>query len=61
MPPVVDETKCKGHGLCYDVCPAEPKVFEIKEGLSLVVHPDSCLMCGACVAACPEVAVTLAE
>ena len=59
MPPVVDINKCRGHGECHTVCPADPNVFEIRGGLAHVVNPDSCIMCGACVAACPEVAITL--
>ena len=59
MPPIVDKEKCVGHGDCYDVCPAEPKVFEIIDGKANVVNPDECIECGACEASCPESAVTL--
>ena len=59
MPPKVDRNKCAGHGDCYDVCPADPKVFEIKDGKANVVHPEACIECGACEAACPVKAITL--
>lgn len=59
MPPTVDMEKCTGCGTCYDVCPAEPKVYEIKDEKSHVVNPESCIECGACEAECPEEAISL--
>lgn len=59
MPPKVDISKCQGAGDCYDVCPADPKVFEIKDGKSHVVNPDACIDCGACEASCPVGAITM--
>lgn len=59
MPPKVDMIMCKGHGVCYDVCPADPKVFELRDGKSHVVNPEECLECGACEANCPESAISL--
>ena len=65
MPPIVDQKVCIGCSACVSVCPAEPKVFElkdIKEGSkSHVVHPEACIECGACVATCPTNAIKLAE
>ena len=59
MPPRVDKELCKGHGDCYDVCPADPKVFEIVDGKAVVVNADACIDCGACEASCPENAITM--
>lgn len=59
MPPKVDKVKCEGHGDCYDVCPADPNVFEIKDKKAEVVNPDACIECGACEAACPVDAIVL--
>ncbi|MFX1486452.1 MAG: indolepyruvate ferredoxin oxidoreductase subunit alpha [Promethearchaeota archaeon] len=59
MPPTVDLEKCTGCGDCYDVCPAEPNCFEIKDKKSHVVCPESCIECGSCESSCPEAAITL--
>jgi len=59
MPPKVDKVKCEGHGDCYDVCPADPNVFEIQDKKAVVVNPDACIECGACEAACPVDAIVL--
>lgn len=53
-----DEPACTGCRLCYEVCPvfcwapAERKV--------MLVHPERCVVCGACVLQCPADAVRLA-
>jgi len=60
MRPYVDEDLCTGCGACYDVCPAEPNVFEIEE-VAKVVNPDECTGCGACEQNCPVDAIQLEE
>ena len=59
MPPKVDKEMCQGAGDCYDVCPADPNVFEIKDGKAHVVNADECIDCGACEASCPVGAITM--
>jgi NAD-dependent dihydropyrimidine dehydrogenase PreA subunit len=59
MPPKVDQAKCEGAGECSEVCPADPKVFEIRDGKAYVVNPDECIECGACETACPVGAIEL--
>lgn len=61
MPPKVDHAKCNGDGECYEVCPVEPNVYEIKDGKAHVVNPDECIECGACESACPTAAITLED
>ncbi|MCG9968757.1 4Fe-4S binding protein [Pelotomaculum terephthalicicum JT] len=58
--PVVNGETCIACATCYELCPAEPKVFEIKE-ISTVVYPDACLDCGACEESCPTNSIILTE
>jgi len=59
----VDAEKCDGNGTCVDVCPVA--VFELKEvggkTISVVVAPDECLLCMACVDQCPQGAIEVTE
>lgn len=57
MGPIVDKEKCEGCGNCVDVCPAD--VFELQEGVAVVVNGEACLECGTCVEECPPQAITL--
>ena len=45
--------KCK-HTDCVEVCPVD--CFYEGENM-LVIHPDECIDCGACVPACPVDAI----
>ncbi|MFC1854918.1 4Fe-4S dicluster domain-containing protein [Thermodesulfobacteriota bacterium] len=53
--PKVDEAKCEGNASCIEVCPAD--VFEMQGGKSVVVRPDDCVECMACVENCPTQAI----
>lgn len=55
----IDLEKCDGDGTCVDVCPVE--VFEVREGKAVVVNPDECLVCMACVVQCPNNAIEIIE
>jgi 2-oxoglutarate ferredoxin oxidoreductase subunit delta len=54
----VDETECKGCGLCIEACP--PRVIGLSEGLNhygyrtAVYAGTGCTGCGICFLACPE-------
>jgi NAD-dependent dihydropyrimidine dehydrogenase PreA subunit len=56
---VVDNHKCTGCGTCKDTCPVS--VYEIKDGKSIPVKPDECLVCRACEVQCSEGAIQVIE
>ncbi len=48
--------KCMGerYGACVDVCPVEAMHFGEHEGACMmVIHPETCIDCGACQPECP--------
>jgi NAD-dependent dihydropyrimidine dehydrogenase PreA subunit len=51
----LDEEKCKGCGMCINVCPHE--VFLMKDDKAQIVDKDSCMECGACAKNCPFSAI----
>ncbi|RLE57385.1 MAG: hypothetical protein DRJ40_03505 [Thermoprotei archaeon] len=59
LAPKIDHSKCIGCGICFFVCPTNPKVFQPCRGLSWVVHPEACTGCGRCVKYCPVHAIEL--
>jgi NAD-dependent dihydropyrimidine dehydrogenase PreA subunit len=56
---VVDNAKCNGDGTCVDTCPVG--VFEMKNGKSVPVKVQECLVCRACEVQCPESAIQVIE
>jgi NAD-dependent dihydropyrimidine dehydrogenase PreA subunit len=49
----IDEKKCRGVGVCVEVCPRD--CFELDAGRHVATMPraDECVQCGACIVQCP--------
>ena len=63
---IIDSERCKGCGLCVDVCPK--KVLEISDKVSakgyfpaFQARPEDCIHCTLCCVMCPDVAITIIE
>jgi len=50
----VDNNRCKGCGVCVDVCP--PGAITLKDDTAMI-DQDLCTQCGNCAAACPADAI----
>lgn len=58
MPTVtVDLEKCDGDAVCIDICPMN--VYDLENGKAAPNRADECIMCMACVNACPNQAITV--
>jgi 2-oxoglutarate ferredoxin oxidoreductase subunit delta len=64
-PVVVSDERCKGCGLCVDVCP--PHALELDERfvnalghhVARLVDPDACTSCAKCARVCPDAVLTI--
>lgn len=61
---VIDESRCKGCGICTTACPA--KLISLMDSLNsqgytpaFVVSLDKCTGCAICAELCPDVAIAV--
>ena len=61
----VDDTFCKGCGLCVDACPVHIMALDDGKITAKGYHParcidlDACTGCASCATMCPDVAITV--
>ncbi len=50
---ILDEEKCRGAGMCEQVCPRD--CYEVDKSRHIATMPgaDKCVQCGACIVQCP--------
>lgn len=60
----IDSDRCKGCGLCVDVCPK--KVLGLSQTNNFKgyfpvyrMNESACVLCGTCCIMCPDVAITI--
>jgi NAD-dependent dihydropyrimidine dehydrogenase PreA subunit len=49
----LDKIKCRGTGICIDVCPRNCFYLKDKKTKVSIVNPGDCIRCGACIVQCP--------
>ncbi len=59
MPPIIDENKCTGCGICVEVCSFDVYFDSEKKKIPTITYPDECWHCNSCVLDCPEKAISL--
>lgn len=59
MPTITVSDACDGDGVCVDICPMN--VYDLVDKRSVPERADDCIMCMACVNACPNQAITVEE
>jgi NAD-dependent dihydropyrimidine dehydrogenase PreA subunit len=59
MPLSVDNNKCIGCKLCYELCPQDVFEWDEKAKKPLIGHQFECSHCGICWVECPKRAIDL--
>ena len=49
----LDGRKCKGTGLCEDICPRNCYDMDRSRHMTTMPRPERCVQCGACIVQCP--------
>ena len=57
----IDGEDCIGCGLCVEMCPTTPCVFEMEDVTAVVRHAEVCELCMLCIENCPTSAVSLGD
>lgn len=62
---IVNRDRCKGCGLCIDVCPKKVLILGDLNSrgykTSTAINPDDCIKCRRCEKICPDFAIYLVE
>jgi 2-oxoglutarate ferredoxin oxidoreductase subunit delta len=60
---LIDKDRCKGCGICVEVCPKEILYLDNDVINTLGYHPiavgDGCIACGFCATLCPDVVFSI--
>jgi NAD-dependent dihydropyrimidine dehydrogenase PreA subunit len=56
---IVDNELCNGDSVCVDICPMN--CFDMENDKSVPNRADDCIMCMACVSACPTEAIIVED
>jgi len=56
---IIVDSKCTGCETCVNNCPAS--VYEMKDGKSVPVRVEDCILCRTCESQCPEGAIQVIE
>jgi len=59
MPPVIDDIRCNGCGICVDICPTDVFGVTKKKAIPAVTYPEECWHCNACLLDCAKAAIRL--